>query len=370
MHLSRYIFILMILFCSFGACKKDSYKDTSFVSTASSASGVGVMFNITQDNTGLVTISPSGNGVSSYDVFFGDTSTTPATVAPGSSVKHNYPEGVYAVKLIAHDLKGGTASFTQSLTVAFIAPLNLNVSLSTSNLSVTVSATATYATYYNIYFGDSSGGAPLPASSVLAGQAITHTYTSSGTYVVKVVALSGGAENTQYLDTIHVANQINLPVTFEDPNTDYTLSDFGGNVSVVTIDPVNSSNHVAKSLKPAGAQTWAGTTMGTAAGFAKPVPLTASRTKMTVDVYSPAAGLPILLKLEDPNNGNNYTQVQVNSTVANQWETLTFDFSKTAPGTPVWNPSFTYQKASLFFDFNNSESGAGKTFYWDNVIIL
>jgi hypothetical protein len=88
---------------------------------------------------------------------------------------------------------------------------------------------------------------------------------------------------------------------------------------------------------------------------------------MTVQVYSPAAGIPVLLKVEDHNNGNNYVQVLVNTTVANQWETLTFDFSQPQAGTPAWSAANTYDKCSIFFDFNNP--GSGKIFYWNNVNI-
>ena len=368
MHLSRYIFIVMILFCALWACKKDLSTDTSFISTAASSSKVGVMFAITQDNTGLVTITPSGEAVSSYEVSFGDTSTIPASVSPGNSVKHIYPEGAYTVKLVAHDLKGGSTSLSQPLTVAFVAPLNLHVTVGVSNLTVTVAATALYATYYKIYFGDSASGAPLPPTSALAGQVINHRYSNSGTYIVKVIALSGGAETSQFLDTIHVANQINLPVTFEDPNSDYTMSDFGGNVSVLSTDPVDSHNHAMKSTKTAGAQTWAGTTIGTALGFSSPVPLTANASKMSVRVYTPAAGLDIKLKVEDHNNGNHAVETDVKTTLANQWETLTFDFSQPATGTPAWNSTYTYDKASIFFDFGNP--GTGSVFYFDDLKIL
>ena len=87
-------------------------------------------------------------------------------------------------------------------------------------------------------------------------------------------------------------------------------------------------------------------------------------------VYSPAAGIDIKLKLDDHTRANAGFSVETDvlTTVANQWETLTFDFSTHASGTPAWSAAYKYDKASLFFDFN--VAGSGKLFYWDDVILL
>ncbi len=56
------------------------------------------------------------------------------------------------------------------------------------------------------------------------------------------------------------------------------------------------------------------------------------------------------------------------TTVANGWETLTFDFTKNSSGTPAVNYATTYDKASIFFDFGTA--GNGKKFYWDDVKLV
>ena len=370
MKLSKYIYCIALLAIAAAGCKKADFTDTAFVNTAASASNVGLMFEITQDNTGLVTIIPSGAGAVSYDIYFGDSSSNFVNIMAGTQTKHIYAEGVYTVKAVAHDIKGGTTSFSQQLTVAFRAPENLKVNITTNGLNISVSASALYETYFKVSYGDSTAAAPMAATSFLEGQTVMHTYAAAGTYIVTVVALSGGAETAQFSDTIHAAIQINLPVTFEDPKTDYTMSDFGGEVSMLTIDPTNPANHVMKSTKTVGAQTYAGVTIGTALGFSSPVPLTATSMKMSVMVYSPAAGLDVKLKLDDhtrPNTGFS-VETDVLTTVANQWQTLTFDFSKPATGTPAWSAANTYDLASIFFDFGNT--GTGSVFYFDNVMIV
>jgi len=368
MKLIKYFIPFAILICIAVGCKKDqSFNDTSLASTAASASNLAVMFNITHDNTGLVTITPNANGAVSYDVYFGDTDPTPAKVAAGSSVQHTYAEGNYQVKLVAHDLKGGTTTLTQPLVVSFLTPQDLVVKVTIANLTASVSATAQYATLFKMSFGDSTATNPVVSTFALGSQVVNHTYTSAGTYVITVVALSGGSETKTQLDTITVSTPLNLPITFEDPNVNYAFGDFAGEATSLVVDPTNSNNHVAKSIKTAGAATYAGVTLGGASGFATPIPITTTNEKMTVMVYSPAVGLDVKLKLDNHSNPNNGLSVETDvlTTVANQWQTLTFDFSKNAAGTPAFNPSNVYDDATIFFDFGNT--GTGATFYFDNM---
>lgn len=162
--------------------------------------------------------------------------------------------------------------------------------------------------------------------------------------------------------------QISLPVSFEDPKVDYTMTDFGSNMSVLSADPIVAGNHVMQTKKMAGAQTWAGTTIGTDAGFSSLIGFTSSRTKMTVRVYSPAAGLHIRLKVEDHNDGTRSVETEAVTTKAKQWETLTFNFSQAASGTATLNFDYRYDKASIFFDFGNP--GSGSVYFWDDVTFL
>jgi hypothetical protein len=162
--------------------------------------------------------------------------------------------------------------------------------------------------------------------------------------------------------------QIDLPVTFDVPGFIYTVTDFGNNQTEDATDPTDAGNKVKKTTKPNGAETWAGTTLGTATGFATAIPLTAASSQMSVRIYSPAAGLRILLKVEDHNDNTRSVETFATTTVAGDWETLIFDFNNQATGTAAFNSAYTYNKASIFFDFGNS--GSGKVFYWDDVIKL
>ena len=104
----------------------------------------------------------------------------------------------------------------------------------------------------------------------------------------------------QILPNSEGVSQIDLPVTFDASGIDYTMGDFGGNVSTLAADPSDASNTVIEVVKTQGAEEWAGTTIGTATGFATAIPFTASNSKMSVRVWSPSSGLPIRLKVEEP----------------------------------------------------------------------
>ena len=526
----KYLFSALLLGLVLTACTKKDFTDVSFVESASAPDKLSALFTITQDNSGLVTITPNGEGAVSYDVFFGDATTTATKVLAGKSTTHVYKEGLYNVKLVAYNVAGKSVEKTQQLTVTFKAPEKLEATVdidASNNFKVNVGAKALYETFFQVYFGDVVGEI---ATNFNEGQTVSHVYTKTGSYTVKVVALSGGAAKTEFtkvitivdpvllpltfesptinyvfnnfdggnssvianphsggintsakvgkmikgagqpwggsvlplsapidfsankifrmkvysprvgakvllkvenaangginfekevsttvanaweelgfdfsaINTANVYNnivlifelgtvgdgsanftfyfddillsatmpstQMDLPVTFDDAAVNYSVIDFGNNATVMTADPTNAANKVMKTTKPNGAETWAGTTMGTAAGFAKAIPINNTTSQMSVKVYSPAAGIKIRLKIEDAADGTKSVETEAISTVANAWETLIFDFKNQATGTAAINAAYKYNKASIFFDFGNN--GNGKVFYWDDVKYL
>jgi Secretion system C-terminal sorting domain len=169
--------------------------------------------------------------------------------------------------------------------------------------------------------------------------------------------------------TTPVQAAVDLPLTFTDPLMNYGLTDFGGNSSSVVADPTNAANMVGKSIKDGGAQLWAGTTVGGTVGFANAIPFAAGMTAMTMRVWSPDAGIKVRLKAEDPADATHTVETEAMTTVANQWETLVFNFANQAPGTAAINYAYTFKKASVFFNFGVEGAAVGaKTYYWDDMI--
>lgn len=177
---------------------------------------------------------------------------------------------------------------------------------------------------------------------------------------------------TFYVDDIRrslLLSQIDLPITFDDPTVDYTLTDFGDPVAAITTlvaDPDDAGNTVASTIKPLMAPVWAGTTMSTVAGLASPIPFTASETTIGVRVYAPAAGIPVRLKADDIVDGSVSVETELTTTVANQWETLVFDFANQVDGTAALDPGTSYTALAIFFNFGNE--GDDATYLWDDVV--
>jgi hypothetical protein len=162
---------------------------------------------------------------------------------------------------------------------------------------------------------------------------------------------------------------LNLPVDFENTTPSYYgLTDFGGNASEIIVDAANPDNHVVKTIKTAVAELWAGTTVGGTVGFATPIPFAPGSTSISVRVWSPTAGTRIRLKVEDANDPTISVETEANTTLANSWETLVFNFNNQALGTAVINFAYSYNKASIFFNFGATGAQAGEhTYYWDDM---
>jgi len=182
---------------------------------------------------------------------------------------------------------------------------------------------------------------------------ITNTYGQCGT--------CGGTSLTQ----------MDLPVTFEGTTIDYGVIGFeGAQASTIEVDPTNASNTVVKVIKSAIAQTYAGTTITAAAalGLATPIPFTASNQKMTLKVWSPDAGITVRLKVEEHGDPTRSVETDALTTVAGQWETLTFDFANQGTGTAAFNLAYTYDKPTVFFNYGVNGATAGeKTYYFDDL---
>ena len=134
--------------------------------------------------------------------------------------------------------------------------------------------------------------------------------------------------------------------------------------AAVANDPLNAANKVAKLVKQASGQPWAGATIYTSDAAAKTVtPIDLSSTKViTLRVYSPAVGEKIMLKVENAANGGQNMEAQALTTKANAWETLSFNFA--APSAGAFDPTAVYNRISLFPGFMTQ---VDKTYYFDEL---
>lgn len=353
------IFTLFISAAILAGCEKTMNEDVSFPGTAPQAAAVSAFFDITQDNTGLVTITPNGEGVSYYELYFGDATTTAMKVYPGKNVQHKYAEGNYSVKVVAYNVAGEKTEATKPLTVSYRQPENMEVTAAVdgaNNMQVNVTAKATYETYFKVFFGDVANEVPKSFSE---GETVNHIYAAPGTYTIIVVALSGGAATTTIKKTITIVNPLLLPITFESSTLDYTFTNFDGGVVTTVNNPystgINTSSKVGKMVKYPG-QTWGGSWIGLGA----PIDFSAGKI-FRMKVYSPRVGAKVLLKVENASNSSISFEKEATTTVANAWEDLVFDYS-------AINTSNQYNHIVLIFDNGTMGDGSANfTFYFDDI---
>ena len=266
---------------------------------------------------------------------------------------------------VTNDIVAPTAS--GNVTFTFVFSKDVGTSFTTEDVVVT----------------GGTKGAFTRVSGTQATLVVIPTANTSGTLNVSVAvgAFSdlAGATNTaaasaQKAFSTIVKTQMTLPVSFDVATVDYGFIGFGGaEDSSLAPDPTNAANRVAKVVRAAGSEVFAGTTITGAAqlGFTPKIAFNANQTKMSVRVFSPDAGIPVRLKVEDHGDPNKSVETEVLTTTAGAWQTLTFDFSKQATGTAAMNLAFNYDKATIFFDFLRAKAAAvQKTYYFDDITLL
>jgi hypothetical protein len=243
------IYKALIIFIIISACTEERSLD--FLDKINAPTDVAAAYTLTQDNSGLVTIFPTASGASSFDIYFGDTTTEPVNVEAGKNVQHTYLEGVYQVKIVAYNVKGDTTETTQELVVSFQAPQNLMVTLENDvaiSKQVNITATADFAATYEFHSGET--GVTQPVATANIGEAINYQYASAGIYTVKVIAKGGAIDTTEYTTDFEVTailaplasvstppsrNVTDVISIFSDAYTDITGVDYNPNWSQQTI---------------------------------------------------------------------------------------------------------------------------------------
>ena len=350
----------------------DSPKQAKLTSVAVTPSAVNLQVGGRQS----LTVVGSFSDGSSYDVSFYSTfasdATAVATVSPTGLVT-GIAAGTATITA-THSESGESA--TATVTVAPLQVTSIAVTPATSSLAPGgTQALTVIGTFDNATTGDVTAGSTFVSSdtavatvdasglvtAVAAGTTtITATHTASANTAEATIGVSaaGGAFET---------------IDFNDPTVVYTLTGFGGaEDSTLVPDPSDAGNTVARVVKSANAELWAGTTVSTGPNNSVGViPFTATATRMSVRVYSPRAGIPVRLKVEDASDPTRSAETEAVTTVSNDWETLTFDFANPAAGTPPLDLTYTYNKISIFFDFGTSGAqGGGGTFYFDDVTFV
>ena len=366
------LLVLIIFGSAFVACE-DNEVSYAF-QEISAPTNVTSVFEIAQDDSGLVTVTPSGEGAQSFNVYFGDVDDeTPEVVTPGGSLDHVYAEGQFSVRVIGVGSTSLTSEFTQVINVSFSAPENLEVTIDQSNPNpkiIKVSASADNATMFDVYFGDVDDEEP---SQLMPDSEIEHTYEASGDYTVRVVAKGASAETLEYTEDITIgeaSGAMALPITFDDPAVNYAFGTFNGTTFEVVDNPDLSG--VNAEASKVGAVTNSGVNWeGVSADFGTPVDFGGENKTIMIKFWSDVT-LPVLLKFENGVDGERENEVTATHG-GTGWELLSFNFATDAiksyidgnqgAGEP-FVPTGKYSTMVIFIDGPGTAAG---TFYMDDI---
>lgn len=235
-----------------------------------------------------------------------------------------------------------------------------------------------------------ANGVEATATSTKAGEweTLTFTYASANaaTTYNKVSVFPGF--NTQ-LNEVYYIDELKYTAKAADvipPSSSLTLLNFD-ETQAATLDAfegtsfaaeLDGTNKVAKLSKPTTAQPWGGATFTTCAagtiGSMPAIPFTSSLQTISIRVKAPRAGVTFSLEAKDSVNPGNLVFAQATNT-GTDWETLNFNFANKTFGTAI-NPSQTYNKLSIFPNFDKANEGsaaaetANRVYYFDDVKLV
>ena len=282
----------------------------------------------------------------------------------------------------AEDATIGFSATAQTITVRVYSPTaNIPVRLKVENAadgtkSVETEARTTVANAWETltfnFANPATGTAALNLATVYNKVSIFFNFGTTG-------AASGGARTYYFEDIAYPGvsagggggSASTTSITMDETPAP-VFTGFGGaeDASIAT-DPAGGTNKVARVVKSATAELWAGTTVSTGATQSiSTIGFSATAQTITVRVYSPTANIPVRLKVENAADGTKSVETEARTTVANAWETLTFNFANPATGTAALNLATVYNKLSIFFNFGTTgaASGGARTYYFEDIV--
>lgn len=164
-----------------------------------------------------------------------------------------------------------------------------------------------------------------------------------------------------YFDNLSLGDVAALPVTgtvlanFDDLSPTAVGFD-GAEGSSVEAGPAGGGSGRSFRVLRFGGQTYALGVVEVA------VPFTATRRSLSAQVYSPLAGIPMVLKIEGA-GGLTTPEVPANEAVVAGWQTLTWTFTSA-------NPSLSYTKIVLLPRLGTVDQPPGQAYYFDNITLL
>ena len=210
-----------------------------------------------------------------------------------------------------------------------------------------------------------------------------------GCGIRKVDNAAKKANGEEYIDAEHLRKKYRFPIDFDtariqqfyfaptDTSDFFTSIDYNPAEDSMRLDslPQDSlvKHQVARTVHTDSANRHAGTRLaldsaGMPIDFIDSIPFVPTfKTKLALDVWSPRRRVPVTIRLESSTNDTAFVQVTQRTGRANEWDSLTFDFS--VPDSGTFNPdSISYDRIYVYFD--KGEEKRNESFYWDGLELV
>ena len=216
---------------------------------------------------------------------------------------------------------------------------------------------------------------PQPSWKVLTMNVRTTKIKMGKKFLTSLTILSLAFSGQVALSTLASAATPSTLLTFETGDTGAAsmgTNDFGGVISSVADAPAGGSADSIKAGKlvvAQGAESWAGALIHTS-GPGKTI--TSSSNKIiTMNVYSPVAGLDMHVKLQVGATEALNTEMNAASKTVVGWQTMTFDFATSGAPWSAWDAAKGYTRLYVFPAWTGGTTTAttksAGTFYIDDV---
>lgn len=259
---------------------------------------------------------------------------------------------------------GGGAVTTDTTPPTVAITDNISVAVATGAVTFTFTFSENVGTSFvveDVTVAGGSAGALTKVDATHYTLVITPTANATGTISVGVGAAkfkditlndnTAAANASQAFDT--VAAPITTVLATFDEAIAPAFAGFEGAAASIASGPSGGSGNALRVLRTGG-QPWAGAELP---GLTLNVSATANT--VSARVYSPLAGIPVVLKLEG--TGNSTTEIQASQTVVVGWQTLSWVIPAGEIG-PVRN--------KVVFLPHLGTVGTGQEFYFDDVKLL
>ncbi|QXP59292.1 carbohydrate binding domain-containing protein [Olleya sp. HaHaR_3_96] len=328
----KYILSLFLIITAFVACEQDD--DLLDLNAIAAPTNVAAFTTIAQGSSGIVTITPTGENVTSFVVYYGDGSETDSGVLnPGESTENAYLEGTYDIVITASGINGKTTTVAQTIVVSFQAPENLVVTIENDNAvskQVNVTATADFAMSYDVDFGDAAG----TVITTNIGEVTSFVYEAAGTYTITVTASSGSVDTISYSEAFEVT-EILAPLTaaptppsrvaedvvsiFSDAYTNITLNEL----------PTDWSSTGFEATTVAGNNVWRFTNLdfvGMVSNYDNGIDISAME-MLHIDYWVPSGtDNELLVKIVNTIDGGEAVE-SLGATVGGSWQSIDVDMT-------------------------------------------